>query len=88
MNNMLAGLDKYKYGIIAMLLFYIGATTIRIQYGFVERPDLSDLLQQNPQEVIELKLESPEVVEQLMNATGEVKNAINDENSNGQWNME
>lgn len=84
MNNMLAGLDKYKYGIIAMLLFYIGATTIRIQYGFVERPDLSDLLQQNPQEIIELQLETPEVVEQMMNATGEVKNAINDENSNGQ----
>ncbi|MCO5261010.1 MAG: energy transducer TonB [Crocinitomicaceae bacterium] len=87
MNNLITKLDKYKYGISVMLIFYIISTSIRIQYGFVERPDLSDLLQQNTEEIIELRLEPPEMVEQRINATGEVKNAVNDENSNGKSNF-
>jgi TonB family protein len=83
MNNMLSKLDKYKYGFFAMIAFYVIFSSIHIQYGFVERPDISHLLNRKPDDVIELKLEPMEMVEQRMNATGEVKNAARDENSNG-----
>lgn len=83
MNNFLISLDKYKYGLFVMLVLYIISTSIRIQYGFVERPDLSNLLNPTPTEYIELKIEPLEMVEQRMNATGDIKNVVRDENSNG-----
>lgn len=83
MNNLLSKLDKYKYGLFAMIAFYIIFSSIRVQYGFVERPDISHLLNRKADDVIELKLEPLELVEQRMNATGEVKNASRDENSDG-----
>lgn len=83
MNDFLSKLDKYKYGLSVMLVLYIFSTSIRIQYGFVDRPDLSNLLNPTPTEYIELKIEPLEMVEQRMNATGETKNVVRDENSNG-----
>lgn len=82
MNNLLARLDKYKYGLFFIVALFVVFSSIRMQYGFIDRPDLSYLLNKPP-DVIELKLEPMEMVEQRMNATGEVKNAVRDENSNG-----
>lgn len=83
MNDLLSRLDKYKYGLFVMVAFFIIFSSIRIQYGFVERPDISHLLNKKQDDVIELKLEPVEIVEQRMNATGEVKNVARDENSDG-----
>lgn len=83
MNNLLERLDKYKYGMFAMVAFFIIFSSIRVKYGFVERPDISHLLNKKPDDVIELKLEPLELVELRMNATGEVKNAARNENSDG-----
>lgn len=83
MNNLLSRLDKYKYGMFFMVAFFIIFSSIRVKYGFVDRPDISHLLNKKPDDVIELKLEPLELVELRMNATGEVKNAAHDENSDG-----
>ena len=83
MNDFLSRLDKYKYGLFAMVAFYILVSSIRVQYGFIQRPDISHLLNKKADDVIELKLEPMEIVEQRMMATGEVKNAARDENSMG-----
>jgi TonB family protein len=83
MNDLLSRLDKYKYGMFFMVAFFIIFSSIRVKYGFVDRPDISHLLNQKPDDVIELKLEPLELVELRMNATGEVKNATHDENSDG-----
>lgn len=83
MNNWLGKLDKYKYGLFVMVAFYLIFSSIRFQYGFVDRPDLSEILNQKPDDIIELKLEPIEMVEQRMNATGEIQNVARDENSNG-----
>lgn len=83
MNDLLSRLDKYKYGMFVMVVFFIIFSSIRIQYGFVERPDINHLLNKKADDVIELKLEPIELVEQRMNATGEVKNAVRDANSDG-----
>lgn len=83
MNNLISKLDKYKYGLFAMIFFYVLFSSIRVQYGFIDRPDISHLLNKKADDIIELKLEPMEIVEQRMNATGEVKNAARDENSNG-----
>ncbi len=82
MNNLLEKLDKYKYGLFFMVVIFVIFSSIRMQYGFVDRPDLGRFLNQPP-DVIELKLEPMEMVEQRINATGEVKNAVRDENSEG-----
>lgn len=73
-------LEKYKYGLFVIIAFYILSVTIRIQYGFVKRPDLSKLLQQDKVEYIELKIEPKELVEKRMLATGKVQNAARNEN--------
>lgn len=83
MNDLISKLDKYKYGLFAMVIIYVAFSSIRVQYGFVNRPDISYLLNKKPNDVIELKLEPLELVEQRMNATGEVKNAARNENSDG-----
>lgn len=83
MNNLLSRLDKYKYGMFFMVAFFIVFSSIRVKYGFIERPDISHLLNKKADDVIELKLEPLELVEQRMNATGEVKNAAHNENSDG-----
>lgn len=84
MNDFLSRIDKYKYGLFAMVAFYIIVSSIRVQYGFIQRPDISHLLNKKADDVIELKLEPMEIVEQRMTATGEIKNAARDENSSGQ----
>lgn len=83
MNDLLDKLDKYKYGLFVMVGLFMVVSMIRIQTGFVRRPDLSDILNTKPNDLIELKLEPVEIVEQRMMATGEVKNSVNDENSSG-----
>lgn len=83
MNNLLSRLDKYKYGLFVMVIFYVIFSSIHIQYGFVEKPDISYLLNRKPDDVIELKLEPIEMVEQRINATGEIQNATRNENSSG-----
>lgn len=83
MNDLISKIDKYKYGLFVMIALFIIFSSIRVQYGFVERPDISHLLNKKADDVIELKLEPVELVEQRMNATGEVKNVARDENSDG-----
>ena len=65
-----------------MVAFFVVFSSIRVQYGYIESPDYH-IMKNKPEEYIELKIEPIEMVEQRMNATGEVKNAANDENSNG-----
>jgi len=81
-NKLIARLDKYKYGLFVMLIFFVASLTIRVQYGFVERPDISHLLHRKEDDVIELHLEPPELVEQRMLFDGQqVQNTTRDENS-------
>lgn len=83
MNNFLARLEKYKYGMFVMVVFFVAFSMIRIQTGFVERPNLAEILNTKQDDLIELKIEPIEMVEERIAASGAVQNLVNDENSNG-----
>jgi len=75
-------IDKYKYGLFVMTIFFVLSLVIRVQYGFVERPDINKLLHRNTDDMIELKLETIEEVEQRMNfEQGDIRNLTRNENS-------
>jgi len=78
----LSHLNKYKYGLLVMMVIFVLSLAIRVQYGFVERPDINELLHRKTDDVIELKLEPVEVVEERMNfQESDVKNATRNENN-------
>jgi len=81
-NNIIDQIDKYKYGLFVMTIIFVLSLLIRVQYGFVERPDINKLLHRKTDDIIELKLETIEETEQRMSfENNDIRNITRNENS-------